>query len=339
MGGKKKTSRDEIARKELVEQHPELFHYTSFDAFEDIVKSQTLWAKYFRDLNDTTEIFHAETRLADLLTTQLKKYIQQNRSNLKPLIKEARGMRELAKHDAVIAMRSFFEVTFGTDDKLPLFPPYIVSFCCHARSEDEYARENGLLSMWRGYGIDGGVALVFDTGSLNDLFNKEAEKFKYSYGGIGTVVYDDDMEAFEKEMGKAVANIKDDAMEMLLGPEKYEASKDNVVDFLSVATRFKHRAFKEEREVRIIASPWIKQHFTNASKEERGRGKLKPVRKRRGSQFIDLFDNKGIPRLPIKRVIIGPSKDRDGRIKEVKRVLRQRPEIDICVSETPFIWK
>jgi hypothetical protein len=49
--------------------------------------------------------------------------------------------------------------------------PYIVSFCTHAR--DAYAREQGLLSQWRGYGGGGGYCIVLDTAAMVDLLQRE----------------------------------------------------------------------------------------------------------------------------------------------------------------------
>ncbi len=55
---------------------------------------------------------------------------------------------------------------------MPLAEPYICSFCNHA-GDNEYERNNGLLSQWRGYGGEGRFALVFDTSGLDRLLSCE----------------------------------------------------------------------------------------------------------------------------------------------------------------------
>jgi hypothetical protein len=50
--------------------------------------------------------------------------------------------------------------------------PYLTSFCGVANS---VISESGLLSQWRGYGIDGGYAIVFDTKALKALVAQEKE--------------------------------------------------------------------------------------------------------------------------------------------------------------------
>jgi hypothetical protein len=48
----------------------------------------------------------------------------------------------------------------------------LTSFCGVANS---VISESGLLSQWRGYGIDGGYAIVFDTKALKALVAQEKE--------------------------------------------------------------------------------------------------------------------------------------------------------------------
>ncbi len=58
----------EICSAKLKAEHPELFHYTGRGGFEPIVKTNTLWATHFRNLNDDAEISTRATARAHLWT-------------------------------------------------------------------------------------------------------------------------------------------------------------------------------------------------------------------------------------------------------------------------------
>ena len=51
-----------IADLEFLSTHPELHHYTTFAGLEGIVRSNTIWASHFSDLNDATEVILSENR-------------------------------------------------------------------------------------------------------------------------------------------------------------------------------------------------------------------------------------------------------------------------------------
>lgn len=75
-----------------------------------------------------------------------------------------------------------------------LLNPSSSAFCSHTRSS-EYTRRNGLLSQWRAYGNQGGLAIVFDTRKLYDVATDELAVFYYNALSLGDVVYDHDLEA------------------------------------------------------------------------------------------------------------------------------------------------
>ncbi len=57
-----------IADKEFLSSHPELHHYTTFAGLEGIVRSNTIWASHFSDLNDATEVILLREPLVRALT-------------------------------------------------------------------------------------------------------------------------------------------------------------------------------------------------------------------------------------------------------------------------------
>ncbi len=111
--------------------------------------------------------------------------------------------------------------------------------------------------------------------------------------------------------------------------------------FIRYVSRYKHRGFREEKEVRIVAVPtWHSAEYLAGAKEfgeslkpekERkfrvGRGQLIP--------YIELFATLNA-RLPIERVIIGPHSEKEARASALRLMLRNT-DIKVTVSEIPFV--
>lgn len=70
------------------------------------------------------------------------------------VIKEFGGLEAAVRNQTEALVGIIGETTYRFNE------PHIVSFCS---SRDPRVREHGLLSQWRGYGSDGGCAIVFDS--------------------------------------------------------------------------------------------------------------------------------------------------------------------------------
>jgi hypothetical protein len=111
-------------------------------------------------------------------------------------------------------------------------------------------------------------------------------------------------------------------------------------EFLAAATKFKHRAFREENEIRIIAIPY-KQVMVDEGRSmgasDDGR-KVKIIHHRQSSRgdiaHLTLFDTPKV-HLPISRVIVGPSMDQDASFARARKMLGRR--CPVRLSKTPFI--
>jgi hypothetical protein len=104
-------------------------------------------------------------------------------------------------------------------------------------------------------------------------------------------------------------------------------------------TRYKHRGFSEEREVRIVLSPTDNKLLETAKKAgEKDRRELKRICFRdKLAPYIALFD-KAKAKLPIKRIIVGPHADKERRLARLKSHLALRDlEIAVSYSETPLV--
>jgi hypothetical protein len=60
--------------------HPELHHYTTFVGFEGIIKSQSLWASHFSDLNDSSEVMLIREPLSRAVAARFAKMVKDTAS-------------------------------------------------------------------------------------------------------------------------------------------------------------------------------------------------------------------------------------------------------------------
>jgi hypothetical protein len=68
-----------IASEEFLSSHPELHHYTTFAGLEGIVRSSTVWASHFSDLNDATEVILFREPLVRAVTESFSDIIRLNK--------------------------------------------------------------------------------------------------------------------------------------------------------------------------------------------------------------------------------------------------------------------
>jgi len=327
-----------MSKEKCSDKHDTLYHYTTMDGFRGIMKTQTLWATHYQHLNDTSELARLTPVLTDLLVPTVKRFTKELRakvSNRVKVIIRKHGSRDaFARHEARTMSNLFYEGAFTPiqGNKHPLFEPFITSFCTHL--DDEYTSKHGLLSMWRSYGLGGGVALVMDTAKLENYLFREAENFGYSDLSLSDVIYEGDSKGFFLEFGAFIKLAKEKMY------EHFTVSDIDYDDFLplylSCVSRFKHQAFKEEREVRIVAMPWTKLSVEGLPGEDK---KFKPELTCNGNvRRLALFDGeKAKAQLPIKNIIVGPHREQEKRFEEIKRATKHLPDVEVTRSETPYI--
>lgn len=155
--------------KSLAKVHPELFHYTNAKGLIGIIESQSIWATHYAYLNDSEEIRHLlKSRLPDLLRTVVNEYLDKFTQD------ESIQLRIDQQGDRKKIVDSFIQKIRNVNKKFlledALAEPYIASFCTTSGLEEKGVRkqvaQHGLLSQWRGYGNDGGYAIVL---ILNNL--------------------------------------------------------------------------------------------------------------------------------------------------------------------------
>lgn len=325
---------------EVHEVHKHLYHYTNFDGLRGILESQTLWATHFKGLNDSSEILLLRPRLEDLLFENIREIIREDMKrgySRRKFWEKHGGITSVSRRGAQKLTDDIYKITFlGAHDTVPIATPYILSFCKHTGHND-YTKNNGLLSQWRAYGENGGYALVFDTKRLSECLNVEGKYYNYVGGNFGDVVYDDESDKFLTEFADLIISLKEWTPIFTSGNE--DPPTEDVLKFLlSAASRFKHRGFKEESEVRFSVSP-TSEAFARTLKEKVPL-KLKPIQYRekdgRQVRYIALNDVPKKKPLPIIRIIIGPQRDQKQRAKDVKKIIGKK-NIQIICSETPYI--
>jgi Protein of unknown function (DUF2971) len=324
----------------IAEVHPELYHYTTVGGLEGIVKSNQLWATNISYLNDAEEHTGYFDRrfpqlikrsingaLAEVCKTEVGRKRIDDLGGQKLAIKE---VQEFGKHIRKVT--------------LDFNSPHVVSFCAAPIKNPN----DGLLSQWRGYGSDGGYAVVFDTKGLQKLLEHEAPSFDYQTLMFGDAEYYDgdglggarNLETLENEglLEKTLQNF------FLSGQREVEDPLYKAITQLSCA--HKHSGFSEEREVGIIAVP-----ADPSSREEvQSPVNLPPSKPMRFNMkngtlvpYIALFGLEvGGKRttLPIKKVIIGPHQSKDSRRKSVDLMLKKYGvDAEVVVSRIPYIGR
>jgi hypothetical protein len=172
----------------LVRDHPHLYHYTNGVGLKGIVESNSLWATYFRHMNDANEIHELRVPLVRELARRLTPFVQERRQKGIPISKIVSMSGGEAEHFARGWVNSLYSTVFQSDEMERTSACYISSFCSHS-NDQAYERENGLLSQWRGYGKQGGFCLVFDTADLFKLFEQERRTYFYPYADLRDVHY------------------------------------------------------------------------------------------------------------------------------------------------------
>jgi len=168
------------------------------------------------------------------------------------------------------------------------------------------------------------IVLFFNTQGIISLLNLEFGRHYWTYMRLAEVCY-------------AYAGV---VLETLF-PELLDSSEEAVINVVKGdASNIRQETFREEQEVRVIAIPGkdslaAKMRVEHPDHEV---APLKTIRSRVGPagecRYIALFDNLTV-KLPIKRIIVGPSRDQNKNCTQARRLLGTRCQI--ARSKTPFI--
>jgi Protein of unknown function (DUF2971) len=322
------------------EEHDLLFHYTTQSGLFGILETQTLHATYFPFMNDSTEMFQIKPKLIEMFLPLAKDFFREVAARGpvdKYLIREEGGVDGAAQKRSAEIVGTLYRIVFGLNQKPKFYLPFIVSFCGH---KEEYERANGLLSQWRGYGKDSGYAIVFDTKVVSDMRKRELESYLYDYSAMGDVVYDGDEDLFRAQFKELIDAVNLDGSKILRGEKGPYTDLNNA--FIKHVPRYKHRGFREEKEIRIVVSPTddsgIEMMKSSGIYDQQKHKSKKSIKfKETLAPYVTLFDQPGI-NLPIKRIIVGPHADKAVRRDRLQKYLELKGlGIDVTCSETPLV--
>jgi hypothetical protein len=297
----------------------EIYHYTTAQGLLGIISRKKIWATDITFLNDKEEqSWFFKKALAQILQGSNKK-----NNSLKLFSQEQLDIFCKNIYESILSLR---------------MATYVTSFCY---AKDYYEKKNGLLSQWRGYGSDGGYALIFKEQEVDELLRDEKINYTYNILSRQDVTYLDESVDIDKNklLKELIAIIRESSK----NPANGRDLKINpVTAYLSLSATIKHNAFHEEKETRIIAVPHTKISTKVDPNIRFGKTIKKPVCFR-GSDgllipYIELLlENDSIP-LPLVGVIIGPHPDAARRRKSVEILLQEHSiKAEVSISDIPFL--
>ncbi|MCB2427893.1 DUF2971 domain-containing protein [Methylophaga pinxianii] len=296
-------------------RRPLLAHYTSISTFESILRNDELWFSNPLEMNDWEELIFG-------VREGTKCFKQHNG------IREACGSDEI--HSKLI---NYFDYYFREFEEKHAYNTYVLCFSEHQSSDDD-----GVLSMWRGYGQNGnGISVVIDTSILN---NNEESPFIIAPVEYGSV-----------EERIAWINIKlDEFSSFLKVTEQNDKNLYTLAYYwfqrLIVFSLFsKHDGFKEENEWRVvymserddkkILAPMLSYQATDEGLQPKLKLKLNEIPESLGGK-IELVKL-------IHKIILGPTTSSAIAAKTLQRMVEQvsKPSLakKIVPSLIPFRHK
>ncbi len=204
-------------------KRPLLAHYTTMGALEKIVVNNEIWFSNPLFMNDIEEVrFGINEGTNALLQSDT--------------IRKATGDNYPAFETALLAEHSRF-------DGQHAFDTYILCL-----SEHDEADDDGLLSMWRGYGDGGkGIAVVFDARTITEVKNTPLI--------VSRVVYATTQERFDW-FDRLAQNFSQIVVQQNIQKEEMPVAANALFARLRMFSLFtKHKGFSEEREWRLAYLP------------------------------------------------------------------------------------
>ncbi|WP_114240058.1 DUF2971 domain-containing protein [Dyella sp. C9] len=286
--------------KDYPKKRPILAHYTSIQTLEAIVKGNELWLSNPLLMNDTQELRHG---------LDLARWAIQESKDLKAVFGES-GANQLLQAFQAEHHR------YGTKHA---FDTYIASFSEHG-AEDE----DGLLSMWRGYGGNGsGAALIFKTTDLEPPDHQSPLILSRVHYGT-----DDERLTWTNCKLEDFCRLSVNA-NLTKGPFG-KLGEILFNRFLVAALVSKHKGFEEEKEWRAIYLTYLDttQSYSNRFHYSNGpRGVEPKFRLSFGSH--PEFGGDLTMEMLVTKILLGPTAATMISIASVQRMLEllQRPEL------------
>lgn len=294
---------------DLEKSKSRLVYYTSAEVALDIIKNRELWLRDAACMNDYSEMSYGLQRVADAFSSTA-------------------GIEFRSAVD-----RIFPDVSESIEDHLKagvrhtLYRTYMICFSEHLKSENEHGR----LSMWRAYGGNSGVAVVFNAETIFSPQNA------LDVNSVPVLYWE--QQQMEAEFSLIANNIISNEQDFRqLGSEHMSQVLFNVLRYLAICS--KHPGFKEEREWRVVYSPtvqeskFLKRHSTSLNGIPQTVYKL-PLENRPDDGLTGME----VPEI-IDRVIVGPTQFSSTICEAIETALTESDVKDaasrVFVSDIPL---
>lgn len=293
-------------------KRPLLAHYTAIETMESILKNDEVWLSHPLCINDLEELRFGISESTAAF---------HNHHGIRKACKTAE------RHEALTSSYRHYLSRYESEHA---FDVYI--FCLSEHPADD---EDGLLSMWRGYGANGnGAAIVFDTSKLN---HEEGSPLL-----IAKVIY-----ASAKDRIARITSYLDIFSSTLekheIPDEKLYLAAHAIFERMKIFSLFtKHSGFHEENEWRVV---YMKERETDNKLAKMLHYFVSPngiqpklKLKIRPDEGI-IAPGQSLEKL-IHKIVLGPSLASPLTSSAVRRMLKlvgkERLTEKISVSSTPF---
>ena len=260
-----------------------LYHYTSFESAFNIINSKKLWTTQIQYLNDETEFKYAGGIAHSILSSKLK--------------------LEINEDDKFVYNKLLENTTFDHGANTFIF---------------SLSEEPDLLSQWRGYCKNSGVAMGFNYDKLEQITKEQ--KFE-----LLPCIYE------IEEQRKVIENTINEIRNLYIKNKSDNNSHQFFwqvfnARFSLIAKCIKHPSFKEEKEWRLIGGP-----FTSYDEKY----KLRPIQNMLLPYYE--FELSKADDLALSEFIIGPNKDLYLSQHSFGTFTRKiNKKWDVQITKTPF---
>jgi hypothetical protein len=336
---KKHESSDSTSIPNWISAFPQVAHYTTYQGLFDILKDKQLWATHYRFLNDSSELEHGMPYIDQIYGEAVKSSSHLDKKQRERYLNNIEDLRDL--WFSGIARKTHIPEFFFTS--FCGIPPEI--------NDPDKLGSDGLLSQWRGYGRDGGFAIVFDSLEIYQSYHRfpkncgkhtgkssedcEDCKIELSAKIMDEVVYDYQDGQLENRilctaMEHVAKVVVDDDLKYKIEDIPSQTMNDNIIGIIGTIVLTKHKGFKEEKEIRFAC-------LNRFEKREGGYANRSPY-----ETSIEF----GAPRLKIdfspsaiKKIIIGPQPNQEKIKVFINYYLESNDyhNVEIVSSEIPFI--
>lgn len=282
-----------------------LYHYTDAKGLYGILNTKQIWASSYRFMSDSQEFNYGFDLISELFPGQL------------PI--RTLGL-DFSENSAEL---SFAEVLRRKKDFYDLDILFIASFSAAAKGDS--------LGQWRGYaGLHSGYSLGFCSNDLKSI-NSETRLIACCYDK--TQQKNELKKLIDKYLSIAKEQIKSDSHDPSYDP-RYDsfywftriASEHAVKELAPLCAKFKHLAFEEEKEWRLVVGP-LPFNDDRICYRDSERVIIPYVK-------ID-FSATG---LPLKRIIVGPGPHKERNAQSLRQMLIRQglQDVEVSLSEVPF---